>query len=66
MRHASAKHGVSCSFCNKSLRKDRIDVMGFRLHLLCADNVANVLGKVKAFNLWKKAHPQGQSSRITR
>jgi len=39
--------------------------MGFRLHLLCADNVANVLGKVKAFNRWKKSHPQLQPFELT-
>ena len=39
--------------------------MGFRLHLLCADDVANVLGKVKAFNLWKRAHPQEHPLELT-
>jgi hypothetical protein len=39
--------------------------MGFRLHSLCADNIAQVLGKVQAFNQWKKSHPQGQSSELT-
>lgn len=65
MKHISVKRGVFCSFCNKSLRSDRIDVMGFRLHVLCADNVANVLGKVKAFNQWKKSHPRMQAVELT-
>jgi hypothetical protein len=62
--HPSGARGV-CSFCTKSLRKDRIEVMGFRLHLVCADNVATVLGKVKAFNQWKMAHPQSRSFELT-
>jgi hypothetical protein len=65
MRHARGKTGVSCSYCNKSLRRDRIDVMGFRFHLLCANNVASVLGKVKAFNQWKRAHPQEKTFELT-
>jgi hypothetical protein len=39
--------------------------MGFRFHLLCADNVASVLGKVKAFNQWKKTHPQAKTFELT-
>jgi hypothetical protein len=39
--------------------------LGFRFHLLCADNVADVLGKVKAFNEWKKSHPQAQTFELT-
>jgi hypothetical protein len=39
--------------------------MGFRLHLVCADNVASVLGKVKAFNEWKRTHPQVQPFELT-
>jgi hypothetical protein len=62
----SGKAGVSCSFCNKKvIRADRIDVMGFRFHSLCADNVATVLGKVKAFNAWKRTHPQAQNVELT-
>jgi len=66
MRHSPVRKGLACSFCNKSLRTDRIDVMGFRFHSLCADNVANVMGRVKAFNKWKKAHPQVQTFELTR
>jgi hypothetical protein len=66
MLSVSAKSGVSCSFCNKEVvRADRIDLMGFRLHLVCANNVATVLGKVKAFNQWKRAHPQAQALELT-
>jgi hypothetical protein len=39
--------------------------MGFHFHLLCADNVASVLGKVKAFNQWKKTHPQVTTFELT-
>jgi len=39
--------------------------MGFRFHLLCANNLASVLAKVKAFNQWKKAHPQGKTFELT-
>ena len=65
MTRALRKRGVPCSFCNKSLRSDRIDVMGFHFHLLCANNVASVLGKVKAFNRWKRAHPQVTTFELT-
>jgi hypothetical protein len=65
MRHPSVKSGASCSFCNKRLLSDRIDVMGFRFHPLCADNVANVLGKVKAFNQWKLTHPKAHTFELT-
>jgi hypothetical protein len=66
MLSVSVKSGASCSFCNKDVvESDRIDLMGFRLHLVCADNVALVLGKVKAFNQWKKAHPQAQALELT-
>jgi hypothetical protein len=39
--------------------------MGLRFHLVCADNVANVLGKVKVFNQWKRDHPQAQAFELT-
>jgi hypothetical protein len=58
MRHPSGKSGVSCSFCENVVLRDGTEIMGFRLHLACADNVAAVLGKVEAFNQWKKAHAQ--------
>ena len=66
MLFVSAKRGASCSFCNKNLMSaDRIDLMGFRLHVVCADNVATVLGKVKAFNQWKRTHSQTQQLELT-
>lgn len=54
----------SCSFCNKVIRNDRIDVMGFMLHRPCAEGMADVLGKVGSFNAWKKAHPKGASAEL--
>jgi hypothetical protein len=65
MRSHSQRRGVLCSFCHKSLRNDRIDVMGFRLHILCANDVASVLDKVRAFNLWKRAHGHGKPFELT-
>jgi hypothetical protein len=65
MTRALRNRGVHCSFCNKSLRSDRVDVMGFHFHLLCANNVASVLGKVKAFNQLRKAHPQVTNFELT-
>jgi hypothetical protein len=65
MRNAFGMRGLPCSYCSKNLRKDRVDVMGFRLHRVCADNIANVLGKVKTFNQWKRTHPQLNSLELT-
>jgi hypothetical protein len=65
MRHHSGRGLLSCSYCNKNLRKDRVDVMGFRLHRVCADNIANVLDKVRAFNEWKRTHPPVRPFELT-
>jgi hypothetical protein len=62
MRNLYASGGAcNCSFCNRIIRENKIDVMGFQLHLLCAENVVNVLGKVRSFNEWKKHHPRERS-----
>jgi len=65
MRHSSGKRGVPCSFCSRDILTDRIDIMGFRLHRDCADKLGAVLGKVKAFNQWEKAHPRERAFELT-
>jgi len=47
MRRLSKQRGVSCSFCNKSVESDGAEIMGLRLHRVCANNLAAVLAKVK-------------------
>ncbi len=65
MRYSYSNGGAcNCSFCNTIIRENKIDMMGFQLHLMCAENVANVLGKVRSFNEWKKHHPREQSSEL--
>jgi hypothetical protein len=64
MRNPFGKGVVSCSFCDKSISADKIEIMEFRFHRICADNVAEALRKTMAFNDWKKAHPRWQSSEL--
>ena len=64
MRNLFGKTGVLCSFCNKKITSDRLEILGFRFHRACADDVAEVLGKVKTFSKWIDIHPRLQSSEL--
>jgi hypothetical protein len=57
MAHSSPKGLLfGCSFCGDSIVEGGIDVMDFRFHQICAENVARVLGQAKAYAIWRSAH----------
>jgi hypothetical protein len=49
---------IGCSFCGENIVEGRIDVLEFRFHQTCAENVAMVLSQAKAYATWKSVHPQ--------
>jgi hypothetical protein len=56
MRNPPEERAASCSLCNMSISRERVDVMGFHFHRACAENVAKTLGQVKEYGEWREAH----------
>jgi len=53
-----------CSFCEKIIEGESTEVLAYQFHRQCADQVAEVLGKIRSFNQWKKDHPKWQTSEL--
>jgi hypothetical protein len=60
-KSAGEARSSKCSFCDKSISGNGTKVMDFHFHRACAENVADVLGKVREFNSWKVVHASEKS-----